>query len=112
RSFLIFFFKQKTAYEMPKCLEFRRVLFRSAPRQADWRAKVNMGEAAPRTRCAPSPACGGGSGWGNPRMTAFVGKRWEVRQSLEQIGRASCRERVCSSEDGGGFIDWPESLGV
>src|SRR5205814_3443290 len=24
-----FFFKQKTAYEMPKCLEFRRVLFRS-----------------------------------------------------------------------------------
>src|ERR1035441_7165412 len=25
----IFFFKQKTAYEMPKRLEFRRVLFRS-----------------------------------------------------------------------------------
>ena len=24
-----FFFKQKTAYEVPKCLEFRRVLFRS-----------------------------------------------------------------------------------
>src|SRR5215472_6082924 len=26
---IFFFFKQKTAYEMPKCLEFRRVLFRS-----------------------------------------------------------------------------------
>src|SRR5262245_65329740 len=24
-----FFFSQKTAYELPKCLEFRRVLFRS-----------------------------------------------------------------------------------
>src|SRR5947199_6193668 len=33
-SMLFFFFclKQKTAYEMPKCLEFRRVLFR-APNQ-------------------------------------------------------------------------------
>src|SRR5215831_17658127 len=27
--FTFFFFKQKTAYEMPKGLEFRRVLFRS-----------------------------------------------------------------------------------
>src|SRR5947199_3676187 len=27
--FYVFFFKQKTAYEMPKRLEFRRVLFRS-----------------------------------------------------------------------------------
>src|SRR5262245_65024301 len=28
-SLFFFFFKQKTAYEMPKRLEFRRVLFRS-----------------------------------------------------------------------------------
>src|SRR5258705_4884510 len=28
-SFVFFFFKQKTAYEMPKRLEFRRVFFRS-----------------------------------------------------------------------------------
>src|SRR5205814_3681361 len=28
-SYIFFFFKQKTAYEMPKWLEFRRVLFRS-----------------------------------------------------------------------------------
>src|SRR5690554_7622341 len=28
--FFFFFFKQKTAYEMRTCLEFRRVLFRSA----------------------------------------------------------------------------------
>src|ERR1039458_863917 len=27
---VLLFFKQKTAYEMPKCLEFRRVLSRSA----------------------------------------------------------------------------------
>src|ERR1035438_10727890 len=28
-SYFFLFFKQKTAYEMPKCLDFRRVLFRS-----------------------------------------------------------------------------------
>src|SRR5437899_4820272 len=31
--YFFFFFKQKTAYEMPKCLEFRRVLFRSGVAQ-------------------------------------------------------------------------------
>src|SRR6266487_5645892 len=30
----IFFFKQKTAYEMDGCLEFRRVLFRSPRRRS------------------------------------------------------------------------------
>src|ERR1039457_7249255 len=29
RTFLFFLFKQKTAYEITRCLEFRRVLFRS-----------------------------------------------------------------------------------
>src|ERR1035438_4715715 len=32
---LLFFCKQKTAYEMPKSLEFRRVLFRSILRLSD-----------------------------------------------------------------------------
>src|SRR6266487_6070807 len=32
---LIFFFKQKTAYEMDGCLEFRRVLFRSGGYRID-----------------------------------------------------------------------------
>src|SRR5262245_65721264 len=31
-----FFFKQKTAYEMPKRLEFRRVLFRSSGLMTGW----------------------------------------------------------------------------
>src|ERR1035437_10530003 len=32
----VFFFKQKTAYEILACLEFRRVLFRSADHILDW----------------------------------------------------------------------------
>src|ERR1039457_2596015 len=32
---LVFFFKQKTAYEITRCLEFRRVLFRS-PASRTW----------------------------------------------------------------------------
>src|SRR6201991_196505 len=64
---LIFFFKQKTAYEMPKCLEFRRVLFRSDRRRG--RDLARTGRAAPRED---------GVGGGRRR----------------EIGRASCRERV------------------
>src|SRR5882724_13526262 len=60
-----FFFKQKTAYEMPKGLEFRRVLFRSGaarrPRSRDARASGSPGDE-------PVDA--------------------------DQVGRASCRERV------------------
>src|ERR1035438_1084458 len=39
---VFFFFKQKTAYEMPKRLEFRRVLFRSIDRQIE--LEREMGE--------------------------------------------------------------------
>src|ERR1035438_10909609 len=41
----LFFFKQKTAYEMPKCLEFRLVLFRS--QAGDW-ARWSSGRAGTR----------------------------------------------------------------
>src|SRR5205814_2857693 len=44
---LIFFFKQKTAYEVPKWLEFRRVLFRSylAGRKTVWAANLTKKDA-------------------------------------------------------------------
>src|SRR5205807_6652219 len=35
-SVFFFFFKQKTAYEITRCLEFRRVLFRSITRDAGY----------------------------------------------------------------------------
>src|SRR5438046_5370962 len=33
---IVFFFKQKTAYEIGQCLEFRRVLFRSRLAKGGW----------------------------------------------------------------------------
>src|SRR5947199_6398687 len=73
--YVIFFFvKQKTAYEMPKSLEFRRVLFRSifsfkqGARELDLTSGAVLLEVPPK-----APAV-------------------KVSTSAE-IGRASCRER-------------------
>src|SRR3546814_7322337 len=75
---LFFFFKQKTAYEMRISDWSSRVLFRSA----DCRIPPNFAE-----RLAP-------------RRGRFSLRRSQVVAPLEQlqgvqIGRASCRERVC-----------------
>src|ERR1039458_7626895 len=51
-----FFFKQKTAYESPKRLEFRRVLFRSPACDADG--------------CLPKPAWCGESSFADTRRVA------------------------------------------
>src|SRR3546814_5409576 len=62
-----FFFKQKTAYEM---------------RISDWSSDVCSSDLLPRAR---SPS--GSRNDDQPKR----------RQTLAQIGRASCRERVCQS---------------
>src|SRR3546814_3202497 len=90
--FFCFFFKQKTAYEM---------------RISDWSSDVCSSDLGSRTLGIARP-----EGMG-PAMTLFepVGKKPEpsapagfvpsrseddvARHLLRQIGRASCRERVC-----------------
>src|SRR3546814_3179476 len=88
-----FFFKQKTAYEL---------------RISDWSSDVCSSDlAANRRRVDGQPACGGdgrrtgGSGAVEtgpaavrPR-TLRRGRQRRLRATAGQIGRASCRERVC-----------------
>src|SRR3546814_6314413 len=98
--FLCFFFcfKQKTAYEM---------------RISDWSSDVCSSDLAGRLRLAtPSPACyprRGGVRLFPPRRSAHVPEHAdedplsprprnaddEARPARAEIGRASCRERVC-----------------
>src|SRR3546814_3813944 len=79
--FFVFFFKQKTAYEM---------------RISDWSSDVCSSDL--RTSCfimlLPNDAglqhAAGGIEWVNRRIDAEFGDC-----TVKQIGRASCRERVC-----------------
>src|SRR3546814_2011900 len=75
--FLIFFFKQKTAYEM---------------RISDWSSDVCSsdlrGESEHRMKAARCREQAAQRGKHDKRHHARLGQR-------EQIGRASCRERVC-----------------
>ena len=85
-----FFFKQKTAYDIHRLLEFRRVLIRSAPR---WRPTASISSIKimqgacflacsnmSRTREAPTPT--------------NISTKSEPEIVKNEIGRASCRERV------------------
>src|SRR2546430_5813902 len=92
----VFFFKQKTAYEITRSLEFRRVLFRSIRA----RVQLRVGQRFVRESDCDSIR--------RPRdlrleqlMYGLVQRvldraRVETldRGALGQIGRASCRERV------------------
>src|SRR5688500_20382663 len=73
---LVVLFKQKTAYEITRCLEFRRVLFRSVllALAAAWGASYGP------TTYVVQPQTPG-------RWYGLIAHRG-------QIGRASCRERV------------------
>src|SRR3546814_4380120 len=82
--YFVFFFKQKTAYEM---------------RISDWSSDVCSSDLSARS--APD-----GRGRGSPRSArrlpasdqrpaAEREERQEEARRGEQIGRASCRERVC-----------------
>src|SRR3546814_10628311 len=83
--YIFFFFKQKTAYEM---------------RISDWSSDVCSSDLhgardrpnwqAPRRRCHPRR-------WERDRAERMQSSRQDgaVPPRLPQIGRASCRERVC-----------------
>src|SRR3546814_6343088 len=77
--FLFFFFKQKTAYEM---------------RISDWSSDVCSSDLA------PSPRSGSGSGVARSPLGPGLSGRGASperppERERDQIGRASCRERVC-----------------
>src|SRR3546814_7869047 len=94
--FLFFFFKQKTAYEM---------------RISDWSSDVCSSDLTAlvawvrdhglRSRRVASVCTGAfllaASGWLDGRRVVTHWTRCEqlARQHPQQIGRASCRERVC-----------------
>src|SRR5882762_774406 len=63
-----FFFKQKTAYEIQVCLEFRRVLFRSS----------GLPRAYSRKDIVPFRLCRAG--------------RWQGRQELPREARAAIKQ--------------------
>src|SRR3546814_7662675 len=72
---LVFFFKQKTAYEM---------------RISDWSSDVCSSDLLRSRACSrPAPRCG------NRCRSAGAGTRCAGRFGFAEIGRASCRERVC-----------------
>src|SRR5205814_4492392 len=94
----IFFFKQKTAYEMPKLLEFRRVLFRSrddlsagsqvftAPTSGAglicpaWTRGLGFpGPTGQRVRAIPQPQKGMAVTIVERSEERRVGKEWRVR---------------------------------
>src|SRR5262245_65424825 len=91
---IFFVFKQKTAYEMPKLLEFRRVLFRSSPQGRI----VSRGEAK-----------GGGRKPGPSAVCALTGLgRRPYREGSESVGAfgggARSEERSGGIEGGGGAL--------
>src|SRR3546814_4769492 len=85
---LVFFFKQKTAYEV---------------RISDWSSDVcssDLRGGQDRTRAPPAgrgSARGRGDQLREPQVGAADGgqRRGHGGHSAQEIGRASCRERVC-----------------
>src|SRR3546814_7454923 len=81
---LFFFFKQKTAYEM---------------RISDWSSDVCSSDLGSRRSRSPKPWRGGGrrSRPSAPQCCPAAADRTYIprREPLPEIGRASCRERVC-----------------
>src|SRR3546814_9584934 len=73
---ILFFFKQKTAYEM---------------RISDWSSDVCSSDLG---RCLAPRRPGGGGGARNPPARRKRGAV-DFERVRRQIGRASCRERVC-----------------
>src|SRR3546814_1769023 len=81
-SSLFFFFKQKTAYEM---------------RISDWSSDVCSSDLVPGRRqcyCRDRKGCDEVL-YCLSRRRGFAGLSRECDQGRKQIGRASCRERVC-----------------
>src|SRR3546814_3635661 len=91
---VFFFFKQKTAYEM---------------RISDWSSDVcssDLGQAqlleadevpaeAACHQLGPARRAMGHGPAGEPRLAQMLGQELAHLAGAEEIGRASCRERVC-----------------
>src|SRR3546814_10793034 len=79
---LVFFFKQKTAYEM---------------RISDWSSDVCSSELGERHQEAKKRAEQDGGKRARRHIARVVAWRGAGKQGIEhdEIGRASCRERVC-----------------
>src|SRR3546814_3334862 len=80
RSDVFFFFKQKTAYEM-----------RISDRSSDV-CSSDLAERKPRGRNGSSSIANQS---GNNCVPALSSRKLARRYKAPQIGRASCRERVC-----------------
>src|SRR3546814_8783021 len=88
--FMFFFFKQKTAYEM---------------RISDWSSDVCSSDLRKASRARSGHAAKANSGAGRQRIQHLSDRRTQadrarlkvVARAAQQIGRASCRERVCQS---------------
>src|SRR3546814_3607784 len=79
----VFFFKQKTAYEM---------------RISDWSSDVcssDLVRLGPRDAQSFAIACAAGGGRGNLQHAGQILPGQAVGVGHDEIGRASCRERVC-----------------
>src|SRR3546814_2111751 len=89
----IFFFKQRTAYEMRISDWSSDVCSSDLPRRHSFHAKPRSHRICGRD-FAP-PAASVSSAVASPDLKDGVGRRVAIRQAREEIGRASCRERVC-----------------
>src|SRR2546430_7303298 len=77
----VFFFKQKTAYDIGLCLEFRRVLFRSLPAP---RATPPYLCQRYLSRNAPLLSVQQQGGWRSAAVLLRVYARW-IRQDFESV---------------------------
>src|SRR5262249_56283921 len=105
-----FFFKQKTAYEIGQCLEFRRVLFRSATVRAVAPAPRRRGPAAtrPAARCSscrtrPRRRSGSscGSGFAATRRQPSSARSEERRVGKEWRGGGAAAHLETKEGEGG-----------
>ena len=95
--FFFFFFKQKTAYEITRWLEFRRVLFRSPPK--DELQESGLPAVASGMVCLPPTTITHLKQWQHHKWKSsacitFFALTVTSNPTPAEIGRASCRERV------------------
>src|SRR5699024_11758134 len=94
-------FKQMTAYDIETWLEFRRVLFRSVFAKGVTSGYLPLGGVVVSSRVADqfwnqegNPFIHGTTYAGHPTCCAAAMANMDILEREDQIGRASCRERV------------------
>src|SRR3546814_1305999 len=100
-----FFFKQKTAYEM-RISDWSSDVCSSdliaqdlEARAADLRTMIALAAASAPANDVVSvgsgPAARAAIAWGAKVSATFRARVWWIADTISEIGRASCRERVC-----------------